>query len=450
MACEFAEVPLPAPTVTVVDVRSYGARGDGVTDDTRSFQSALAAAPSGATVSFPRPAAYYRVSAPLTVTKGLSLRGEGSEIRQLTANTTLFVINASNVHVSGLKLVGPQFTRYRAGETAIEASGSSAAAMLTGLRVEDNEVARWGGNAIYLKWVRDFTVSRNQLHDLYYAGVLVSSGQSGSIEANYVRNVVGVHSHDAAGSTHAYGVAVSRANSSSLVTDPRSSDITISQNIIEDIPGWEGLDTHGGERISFIGNTIRRTLVGINVGSSANAAGVDTFAPLDVSIVGNLIDSGTASGAANIGIAFYGALGRIGAPTEKATGRVTGNTVRGHGEAANSASGAIWVRTTQGLSVTDNLLLEPSPTGIVFLYDNYALSVRGNKITDPWTNSAAVGQAVGIYFRDDQNTGRVSATSVVRGKKVATYTLTSSLELAGNQSILVEPGPSRGVHGQRV
>ncbi len=358
----------------------------------------------------------------------MSLQGDASEIRQVTANTRLFVISASNVRLSGLKLIGPQFAVYRASETAIEARGGSAAAMLTGIRVEDNEVARWGGNAIYLQWVRDFTVNRNQLHDLYYAGVLVGSGQSGLIEANHIRNVVGVH--DDAVHTHAYGVAVSRANSSSLVTDPRSSDITISRNIIEDIPGWEGLDTHGGERISFVGNTIRRCKYGISVGPSANVAGVDTFAPLDVSVVDNLIESGTASGTASFGIAFHGALGTVGAPTQKATGRIVGNTVRGYGAAADSVSGAIWVRTTQGLTVSDNVLLEPSPTGIVFRNDNYALNVRGNKITDPWTNSAAVAQAVGIYISGDYNTGSVSATSVVRGTKVATYVLTSAVKVA--------------------
>ncbi|MDQ2915428.1 MAG: hypothetical protein M3T56_19550, partial [Chloroflexota bacterium] len=51
-------------------------------------------------------------------------------------------------------------------------------------------------------------------------------------------------------------------------------------------------------------------------------------------------------------------------------------------------------------------------------------------ITDPWTNSAAVAQAVGIYISGDYNTGSVSATSVVRGTKVATYVLTSAVKVA--------------------
>ena len=58
----------------VFNVHSYGARGDGTTDDTAAIQSILDTAPSGSKVYFPP--GRYRLTAPLFVrTSGLHLAG---------------------------------------------------------------------------------------------------------------------------------------------------------------------------------------------------------------------------------------------------------------------------------------------------------------------------------------------------------------------------------------
>ncbi|MGW2371651.1 glycosyl hydrolase family 28-related protein [Kitasatospora sp. NPDC001683] len=53
----------------------YGAKGDGVTDDTAAIQNALNAAPIGGTVYLPPPPANYAVSAPLTIPPQVRLLG---------------------------------------------------------------------------------------------------------------------------------------------------------------------------------------------------------------------------------------------------------------------------------------------------------------------------------------------------------------------------------------
>ncbi len=66
----------PLPRVPVVcDVRSFGAKGDGVTDDTQAFRDAIAACDRGA---IHIPAGRYRITDFLTIGKsGVVLRGDG-------------------------------------------------------------------------------------------------------------------------------------------------------------------------------------------------------------------------------------------------------------------------------------------------------------------------------------------------------------------------------------
>lgn len=57
----------------VFNVKAYGAKGDGATDDTAAITATLAAAPSGAVVFMPY--GEYVVSSPLTIPPGVTLQG---------------------------------------------------------------------------------------------------------------------------------------------------------------------------------------------------------------------------------------------------------------------------------------------------------------------------------------------------------------------------------------
>jgi len=88
-----------------VDVRAYGAKGNGSTDDTVAIQQALTAAPAGGTVFFP--VGRYRVTAELVIGKPVSLLGLGlgSQVYQATNGQSLFVFQGvQGVSVSGLYL----------------------------------------------------------------------------------------------------------------------------------------------------------------------------------------------------------------------------------------------------------------------------------------------------------------------------------------------------------
>lgn len=60
-----------------VDVRRYGAKGDGVTDDAAAISAAIAAVASGGTVVFPPTGSTYRIASRVTLSKPVILRGLG-------------------------------------------------------------------------------------------------------------------------------------------------------------------------------------------------------------------------------------------------------------------------------------------------------------------------------------------------------------------------------------
>jgi hypothetical protein len=92
-----------------VDVSSYGAKGDGATDDTRAIQRAIDARPGGGTVTIP--AGTYIISSPLRLGSNVSLVGSGESVISMTARSAstfmLLGIDVSDVEVSGLSFRTP-------------------------------------------------------------------------------------------------------------------------------------------------------------------------------------------------------------------------------------------------------------------------------------------------------------------------------------------------------
>ena len=86
------------------------------------------------------------------------------------------------------------------------------------------------------------------IEDVAYSGIMVVGVVGGRASRNTVRRV-GVTGHQQ--DSNAYGIAVSGQATP-------SSDFIVEDNLVTDIPLWHGLDTHGGQRIIFRRNTVRR------------------------------------------------------------------------------------------------------------------------------------------------------------------------------------------------
>lgn len=80
----------------VINVRDFGAKGDGITDDTESINAAVAASQllGGKVIIFPF--GHYKVSSRITIPSGCIIDGMGSHI-ETTSNQQIFFINGSGL-----------------------------------------------------------------------------------------------------------------------------------------------------------------------------------------------------------------------------------------------------------------------------------------------------------------------------------------------------------------
>src|SRR5579859_3844513 len=95
-----------------LNVRAFGARGDGVADDTGAFQAATLIAPAGATIYVP--AGIYRVSAPIILPPTVSMIGSGHSLAYYGGSTAMPLSTP-------ILQVSPAFTGLAVGGQAVNA-----------------------------------------------------------------------------------------------------------------------------------------------------------------------------------------------------------------------------------------------------------------------------------------------------------------------------------------
>ena len=92
-----------AVDTSYINVKQFGAVGDGVADDTAEIQAALTSSLSGTVVSFPASSVGYKISNNLNVPLGVNINGGGKVLRThgLSVSNYAFTLNGSN-KISGL------------------------------------------------------------------------------------------------------------------------------------------------------------------------------------------------------------------------------------------------------------------------------------------------------------------------------------------------------------
>jgi parallel beta-helix repeat protein len=409
---------------STLSVLQGGAKGDGSTDDTARIQACLGALPNGGNLVFPwGSTGVYNLTNQLTITKGVRISSPvGATIKQTAAGKKTFNVTSSNVSFDGLIMTGFQNATWNVLEDLIYISGTFNAGLaptyISNFGIKNCKFLAFGSAAVHIQYASNIIVDNNTIDGGIYIGVGLDSCSYFTISNNLISDISGV----GVPVVNAYGIYASRLtdDSGELVSQPRSQYGAITGNVVRKVPTWEGLDTHGGDNIVFTGNTVYQCKFGIAVGASKNSAGTYTYAPTNCTVSGNVVNSSVTDGSAQYGIAFTGAPS-----SENATGCVNGNTVTGYGDSTSATIPAIYIATANGVAVSGNSVYYPGAVGIYAMTCG-ALSIVGNSIVDPWTNTGAVGDAVGIRIGGDNNSVHISGNSIMHIDKTATYLLTTA------------------------
>ena len=402
-------IPTEAATKTYVDAANYWVNVEDYGVDTGEtgannqtyLTDVIAGISAGDVIVIPP--GTYTVLGLWTISEPCTIMGYGANLDFSTNAADQGIrITASDVHIYGLEIEGSQYAASVSTQRGIDAYGADSSNYISGLKIVDCNIHDWGFYGLLMRFVDGFLVEGNDVVDIYRAGITGLSVQNGHVATNYVDHMID--------SPCAYGIMMSRytTDAGELVTYPRSSDVEVFGNIVKNVVNWEGLDTHGGERIKYENNLIVNCAMGIMIGPCDNNAAVATYAALDCTAIGNTIISGSSSGTAKYGISF------IGCAAQDSTGIVSGNIVKQFGNSTYYMG--TYFHSTKGLTVTDNVIVEPYRYGMGFIHSNDDFDCSDNTIIDPWTTAVS---SMGIAITSTNNTGIVQGNILARGSKAA-------------------------------
>lgn len=368
------------------NVIAFGAKGDGIQDDTAAINSALV---GGGDIVLPP--GVFKVTSVLMVPENTTLRGSGIGATTLKMETqgagATVKITGSNVTVRDLTIEGPSPSEvYVPWENGIEAIGASANQRLSNVRIINCEIKNYGFRGITFQYVRDSLVSQSKITRMGYAAFHCLSCEDTIVRDNFIDSV------NPGTQGLAYGISFTYGGKCPNEANPVSRRCSAIGNIIRNIPVWSALDTHTGQGITFSNNRVDNCRLGIHAGGTE----CDQILQ-DISITGNTIIAGPAAHQ-HYGIYFGGkqqVLAR--------NGIVANNIVDGYGIKGNDIAGAIQIEFSTTAIVSGNLVRNFAENGIMFYLDNTRFLCTGNHIDDGNTTIST-----GIRVRQRNNRGFIS------------------------------------------
>ncbi|RFS18146.1 right-handed parallel beta-helix repeat-containing protein [Emticicia sp. C21] len=375
-----------------VNVKSLGAKGDGKTDDRLALQNAINA---NAKLYFPD--GVYTIGNELMVTKKLTIRG-GKKARIIknfsSPNTALFKCKSSDIDIANVEIKGISTSKFVQNEYGIHILGTSSD-IHDGIRIVNTRISTLGHAAICIEYGKDFIVSGNRIIDINCTGIEILSSEKGTISKNIVRDI----NIGSAGNT--YGIILSLRLCD---VDLPSRDIVVKNNTVVNVPLWEGIDTHAGQDIQIIGNTILNCAYGIN---ASRCSATSSMVPENITIANNIIRKGTVQTPGR-GIGSGGSSN-----TYAKNIVVSNNEVDGYG-IDNNSEGAIMFYSTKKLKINANTITNSTASGINIQNRNEDYVITKNTIKKLNRGST---NAAGIIIRNAGQSGTVQDNYVDANKE---------------------------------
>lgn len=358
--------------------------------DYPTVQAALDATPAGGTAYFP-PGDYRDLTSnaigSVAIPSDITIRGDGPHTRFVTtANNSAFTLDprTENVVIRDVTIAGSmpedptqQSLRHQVGIDAME---PSLEAPLTNIRIQGCTFDGLEGFGIRLKHPQGLFIEDNVFNRCGYAAVGTYSANQGSISDNTITGTGIPPPWQGSGNTYGVFLSFHEPDNNNGIPAPRPCDITIHGNIVRN-QAWECLDTHSGERISFIGNHLYDFPDhGIAaVGSGQQADGSFSFGVTDIVIADNTV-IGRGPGRTQMGIRLRGGADAGG---EWASGTITGNLVKwcGAHNDTNTYFAAVQLAYARGVAVSGNVIIEARCNSVV-LHNCRSVVASGNSIID--------------------------------------------------------------------
>lgn len=383
----------------IINVKNstYGATGNGVTDDTAALQAAITA---GANKYVFVPAGTYVISSALNVASPVVIFAAGASINTGASNISIFNITSSNVLIQGFSFVGGSSSTYNTNGKLIMAQGTdngaaAAPTYISNITIQNNKFRNASRSPIYMQFVQKAWIVQNDIEDVVYSGTELLSCLDIIFDNNLVKDVT----PGTAG--NAYGMYASRQNTSDLVRYPLCERVSVTNNHIENVE-WEGIDCHGIDGFTITGNTLKNcgdVNAAIAIIHADDAVSTPIAAAKNVTISNNIITN-----AQQYGIAMSSGSATI----IHSNITISNNTLENCGTSSTSNDvGGILIGATKNCSVVGNTLTYCAPYGIV-CNSQYAsnITIESNSFNRIVSNTETTPSAI-LINRGASGTGSI-------------------------------------------